>query len=624
MKEISGQSKTVREILKDQRYSIDYYQREYRWQEKQAKELIEDLTEQFLHSYSSGDSREGVQHYEHYFLGSLIFSRRGNEVFIVDGQQRLTTLTLLLILLHRRQGDRPDRVKLEDLIYSEKYGKRSFNIAVSEREIAMESIFKGVIPEVGDASESIQTIVSRYQDLEELFPEDIDEAALPFFCDWLIDNVHLVEITAKTDEDAYTIFETMNDRGLSLAPLDMLKGYLLANIKDTDQRNEAAKIWRSRIEDLRKLGKEEESDAVKIWLRARHAQSVRERHRGAENKDFERIATEFHRWVGEHSDKLGLSTGDQFFHFVHDEFAFYTRRYEEILKASQETKLDMEPVFHVALFGFTLQYPLLLAPLRMTDDAETIRRKIRVVAIFLDILLARRAVNYLSMTFAAMSYAVFLVMKEVRDKPLDELVEILLKKLEEQGCDFDGTADGKRGGIRRFGLNQWSKRYIKILLARMTTYIERESGITSSLAAYLAGGKGRFEIEHIWADHPERHTDEFASAPDFAEYRDSFGGLLLLPKKFNASYGDLPYTNSDDPKKSKLPHYLSHNLLARSLHPQCYEHNPGFLDFIKSSGLPFKAHDEFKKQDLQERTDLYYELARQVWNPERLVWEADS
>ena len=153
-----------------------------------------------------------VAQYGHYFLGSIILSQRDSNVFIVDGQQRLTTLSLLLILLHLRQGDRADRVKLEELIYAEKYGTRTFNIAVPERSAAMESLFKGESPDTADASESVKNIVARFDDLLDLFNEtEIDDKALPFFCDWLIDNVHMVEITAATDEDAYTIFETMND-----------------------------------------------------------------------------------------------------------------------------------------------------------------------------------------------------------------------------------------------------------------------------------------------------------------------------------------------------------------------------------------------------------------------------
>jgi hypothetical protein len=126
----------------------------------------------------------------------------------------------------------------------------------------------------------------------------------------------------------------------------------------------------------------------------------------------------------------------------------------------------------------------------------------------------------------------------------------------------------------------------------------------------------RFEIEHIWADQPERHTDEFAAPTEFLDQRSRFGGLLLLPKKFNASYGDLEY-------EKKLPHYYAQNLLARSLNPQCYEHNPGFVGFVRESGLPFKAHKHFRKAELEERNRLYRAIADCVWNPDDLLKEAE-
>jgi hypothetical protein len=68
--------------------------------------------------------------------------------------------------------------------------------------------------------------------------------------DWLIENVHFVEITAYSDSDAYTIFETMNDRGLSLTPADMLKGYLLAHITDPADRGRAGSVWKEQVARL--------------------------------------------------------------------------------------------------------------------------------------------------------------------------------------------------------------------------------------------------------------------------------------------------------------------------------------------------------------------------------------
>ena len=90
------------------------------------------------------------------------------------------------------------------------------------------------------------------------FPTALRGAALPYFVDWLIENVHLVEITAYSDGDAYTIFETMNDRGLSLTPADMLKGYLLANITDADNRPMP-----------RRSGSRERMSAPRTWARTK-------------------------------------------------------------------------------------------------------------------------------------------------------------------------------------------------------------------------------------------------------------------------------------------------------------------------------------------------------------------
>ena len=97
-------------------------------------------------------------------------------------------------------------------------------------------------------------------------------------------------------------------------------------------------------------------------------------------------------------------------------------------------------------------------------------------------------------------------------------------------------------------------------------------------------------------------------------------GLLTTapePARGPASYGDLPYDQ-------KLPHYNSQNLLARSLHPGSYDHNPGFIKYVQSTGVPFKPHEHFKRADLDQRQALYREIAEEVWNPARLEREANA
>src|SRR6266404_9507066 len=165
MREILGNAKTVRELLKGVKYSIDYYQREYKWQEKQIRELVDDLSGKFLEEYQPSHERSKVADYPHYFLGSIIISKKDSASYIVDGQQRLTSLTLLLILLRNLQKDRPKQVNVDELIFSEKFGQKSFNLNVDERTPAMDALYDGKPFDVTKRPESVQNLAQRYTDL---------------------------------------------------------------------------------------------------------------------------------------------------------------------------------------------------------------------------------------------------------------------------------------------------------------------------------------------------------------------------------------------------------------------------------------------------------------------------
>lgn len=609
MKEIRGDAKSVRTLLSGTKYAIDYYQREYRWETKQVAELIEDLTEKFLESHEPGNDRSAVEQYGHYFLGSIIISDKDSRKFLIDGQQRLTTLTLLLINIYRQLDDDDQKGQLAELIFSQKYAKRSFNLDVPERTTCMEALFNGEPFEENGQPESVANILHRFQDIQEHFPEELKDDALPYFADWLIENVHLVVITAYSDADAYTIFETMNDRGLSLTPTDMLKGYLLANITDAERRNEVSRVWREHLVALQELGKEEDADAIKAWLRSQHARTIRERKRDAQPRDFDLIGTEFHRWVRDHEKELGLQGSAAFAHFIQEDFAFYARWYERVRRAAKALTEQLEAIHFNAQNNFTLQYPVLLAPLRRGDSKPEILRKLRIVSTYLDILITRRIWNWRAIDYSTMQYAMFLTMRDIRGKAAPELATLLTERL---------AAEETFASNDRFRLHGMNGRQIHRLLARMTDYVETRSGRASRYHEYIQRrGKNGYEVEHIWADHPERHTDEFAHPADFAEYRNRIGGLLLLPKSFNASYGDNPYAE-------KRQHYFGQNLLAQSLHEKAYEHDPGFRRFMGESKLPFRPHAEFKKGDLDTRQELYRDLAEQIWNPDNLLQDAEA
>jgi hypothetical protein len=275
----------------------------------------------------------------------------------------------------------------------------------------------------------------------------------------------------------------------------------------------------------------------------------------------------------------------------------------DLLNASREFNKDTEHLYYIAQIGFTLHYQLLLAPLTLQDSEQIIRKKIRITSIYLDIMLHRRLWNFRSIDYSTMSYNIFLLMKDVRRKRVEDVAAILKKRLTEDIETFCSSRIPYR-------LQMMNKKHVRNILARLTAFVEEQSGLPSRYLEYINSiGKARYEIEHIWADKPERHRKVFDSNADFDQHRNLIGGLLLLPKSFNASYGDKIY-------EKKLPHYFGHNIMAKSLNEKAYSNNPGFLGFIQESGLNFKPYAKFEKENLEERQHLYEEIAEQVWNPE--------
>jgi len=610
MKEIQAKTRSVRELLSDTKYGIDYYQREYKWQTKQIVELVSDLTTAFLEEYQPQHERKDVASYGHYFLGSIVISHSEEKKQIVDGQQRLTSLTLMLIYLHNIQKDRPDAVSIEKMIFSEEYGEKSFNLDIPERNECMNALFDGTPYDAVDQVESIQNLIGRYNDIVEAFPAEIaNDKALPYFVDWLRNKTQLVEITAYADADAYTIFETMNDRGLSLSNTDMLKGYLLASITDAAKRAEANKEIKQWLltfakRDSERDTKESEADFFKAWLRAKYAQDIRERKKGAKPEDFDLIGTEYHRWVRAKDDLIGLNTSDDFNRWVRQDLRFFARVYLELLDASETLMPGLESVRFNADHGFTQQFQVLLAPLLPTDDETTVKAKLKLTADYLDCWLNRRLWNFKSIDYSTLQYATFILTRELRNLSLDALRDKLITRLTNDQTEL--PLDDQPY------LNNWNAKSLHRQLARFTHWLEEQSGQLGRYLEYIVrSGKNAYEIEHLWANHFQRHADEFAHAQEFFAHRNRVGGLVLLPKKINASLNDKAYSD-------KLEHYQSENLLARSLHPMCYVHNPGFLKLKAETGLPLKAFTEFKKANFDERFSLYKGIAELLWSADRL------
>src|ERR1017187_2655411 len=171
---IDADDRNIFDVLNERKYTVDYFQREYSWEQKHIEQLVTDLTSTFLDVYSEGDSRTAVENYNNYYLGPFVVSSKNGTKSIIDGQQRLTSLTLFLIFLNNLQKELGGNESIEPLVFSEKYGQKSFNIQVEERKNCLEKLFlEGRYEVQPDDDESTINMVKRYADIGEAFPDEI-------------------------------------------------------------------------------------------------------------------------------------------------------------------------------------------------------------------------------------------------------------------------------------------------------------------------------------------------------------------------------------------------------------------------------------------------------------------
>ena len=602
-KKIVAKEYPLKDILSNNKYSIDYFQREYRWQKENIDQLIDDLYSAFKADYRPEHSTKDVANYASYFMGSIVVISKGDATMsIIDGQQRITSLTLLLIYLYHAIGISKGAI-LQNMIFSDSYGEKSFNIQVQERKDCLDGLYNNneYNPKETD-EDSVRCMANRYNDIKENFPEDLQGQALESFMYWVINNIVIVKIEAYSEENAYTIFETMNDRGLNLTNSDMLKGFILSKFQDDAKRTAINEQWKRDMHQLLSYGKDYDNAFFRVWMRSQFAETKRQSKAGSVDEDFEHIGVRFHSWFRDNYEKGRLKEAikGSMENFLDTNYRFFFNKYILIQEAQKDIIPGLEWIYYNQFRGISpyLAFPMMLAGLNLDDCDEECKRKMNLVARFLDGFVVRRQINFRSYTASSIAYTMFNIIKSLRGRTYDEMIDILRERVE----DLD-----IKTGMNELRLHGQNGPFVKYFLCRITSYIEEQSGMGNNFKRYMLNPGGKpFEIEHIWSDHFDRHTNEFEHPEEFMRFRNKIGNLVLLPNGTNQSYGDMQ-------EDEKITHYVKENLLAKSLCPAAYQNNPNFTNFINGKHLDFKTYSRFNKAAIEERCILYSQIAKSIW-----------
>lgn len=230
----------------DYRFEIPDYQRPYAWTIDQAGELLDDL----LHA--TRDIRS-VRDAPPYFMGSIVVIKNGDDpddtlAYVVDGQQRVTTLTIMLCALRELATDAEFKSSLHDRVRSKDDPvadiKGHYRLAVRKRDRDFfqsniqdrEALGKFVTREFADLPDSRQRM---FENAKHLWKElsKLDEDRRKILARFIIQRCFLVVVSTSDQESAYRIFAVMNDRGLDLSPTDILKAQIIGPMGagDTDK-----------------------------------------------------------------------------------------------------------------------------------------------------------------------------------------------------------------------------------------------------------------------------------------------------------------------------------------------------------------------------------------------------
>ncbi|MEU6021423.1 DUF262 domain-containing protein [Micromonospora sp. NPDC047134] len=601
---IRGDGFTIHTLFNQFQFKLDPYQREYSWERKDVKALLDDLTNHFRLDWKPGHERKAARHYRPYFLGPFVYYHDDDLAALVDGQQRITTLHLLLIHLRRLalEAERPeyrnDINALEPLIAGTSYGERAYAIRSQERAALLEMIYDDKpVTLSADASPSVSNLYERSQEIVELLPEDIRDEALPLFIHWLLNRVCLVGINANDRQQGWEIFETMNDRGVQLGPADLLKSFLLRQAKNDDNLPRLGDAWNRMLITLGAAGSQASTMFFQDLLIGRYAEDLEE----AGN-----VGVSFHGWVQDNSTRrMGLRYAPDFARFIEQDLVLLAKRFSTLHAAMQVFEPGLEAVFYNARNDL-IQMPFLLAALRPADTVSQFRDKARLVANFLDFVYVRMVVDNAFRNPEDLYRELFPLVGELRRaQDIDEISRILGRRVAELNAEFTN--------IRTFGKRSDNTRQVRYLLARLTSFVETECGRPNEINRYLDKSEP-FEVEHVWADKFERYQTEVRTEVNFRNQRDRLGALLLLRKSHNASYQDAPF-------EEKVEWYRGQNHLAASLHPVTYQRNKPFTDgVIKKYRLEklLRSVPRFDLAAIELRQRLYERLCEVIWEPGRL------
>lgn len=582
-------------------YQIPDYQREYVWGEDQVKQLLNDI-------YGEFDSSPDTE----YFLGSIVVSKikQSHEFEVIDGQQRLITLSLLINNLRRflkKIGEQS--LTNENLLKFVTVNEKGKSIASPILEIQYEGkeVFYDLCSKDDDndidykAIEGLpgKTIFEAHRVikdfLEETFHSTNEEDKITGFNGYLLNKVILIQIETPDIGNALRIFETINDRGTRLDDVDLLKNLLFRQINRSEFNKLKADWSKFKKSISGENAKEKPLRFLRYFIMANY--EIEKDDKGDKIIREEEI----YRWFVDNEPKLNYKNNSvDFVRRIQENALFYMGLVKN--RHYQDENINLENTTAFVGNGFKQHYILLLSAKHLKLEwFNHLSQQLETLLFYYGI--TKESPRDVEKRFASWTDEIRKIKSQV---DLNDFIENRVRSdVNERAKRYEVSfMDLKYGSMQKYKL--------KYLLAKISQYVENQrSGDPLNLSIKNLT-RSSFEIEHILPDDPSPELlRQFSDGKrgEYNEYKVRLGNLTLLEKPINDSI------QRDFFEKKKVEYAKSSIYLTRSISKI---EDVGKDTSINRINKQLKSFSNWDKQSIDDRQRLLFDLSLYTWRIETL------
>jgi uncharacterized protein with ParB-like and HNH nuclease domain len=610
--DISPDKQNIDRVFSNTAYYIDFYQRDYRWTDEPVKRLLDDIFHKFKEHYARASDldpgKETITAYPWYYLNTYVTNVVDGRVYVVDGQQRLTTLSLILIKLRHLAKNHASKLAgwIDSKIAGQSGFEQEFWMNHVGHSAAQQGLFDGVDIKKIDTSSGItaQNMVKNYETISAWLDKELkDKHSFETFVFYFLHRLVLINLAVE-QTDVSMVFEVINDRGVRLRPYEILKGKLLGQIAKVElDKGDYNGLWERKAAEINAFKEDELDSFFRFYLKSKFAATRNEGQRFDGDYHREMFAPTMDKHLGLLHNPGKVKT------FLKGEFTYYTDLYIKLRKAYIQDQKQFRAVYFNALLD--LDAPLLLILSACELNAPLENEKIQI--------LSREIDRYFSLLQLQSAYdsnefadSLYRISEAIREQGVEsyrpafdaELKAMIASRRNVQDAEALSYAAFKQTGIN---LNTRFKRYF---FARLDEFLAENMNLNPKhpIADLVTktGSKTGFHVEHIlsWNDENKELFDD--DVERFEQERNRLGGILLLKGKDNISSNNEPYSE-------KLKSYANTLYWNETLRADSYKSKLDIKELSERYKLDLKPFEQFGPEELEARHRLLFEITKIIW-----------